>query len=223
VNFLQNHDQIGNRALGERLSTLVKDDAALVAATSVLLLAPSPPMLFMGEEWAAPEPFIYFCDFEPELAEKVREGRKREFARFKHFSAEGGTGSLPDPTDPETFETVKLDWQKVHEPVHAGWLEHYRRLLTIRQRDIVPRIPDIRSGECLTQEENGTLAVDWGMRDGSILHLIANLSDKPAPMVGRTAGRVIYTTHPNIRAAFKSNTLDPWTVTWLLERPSAGD
>ncbi len=92
VNFLQNHDQIGNRAFGERLPKLVKDEAALVAATAILMLAPSPPLLFMGEEWAAPEPFSYFCDFGEDLAVKVREGRKREFAKFARFAGGAGTG-----------------------------------------------------------------------------------------------------------------------------------
>jgi 1,4-alpha-glucan branching enzyme/maltooligosyltrehalose trehalohydrolase len=220
INFLQNHDQIGNRAFGERLSSLVKDEAALVAATSVLLLAPSPPMLFMGEEWGAPEPFVYFCDFGPELSEKVREGRKREFARFAKFGA-GEGAELPDPSSAETFERAKLDWRKVDESHHAQCLEHYRRLLTIRQRDIVPLIPEIRSSGCVATGGKGALAVDWRMRDGSTLHLIANLSGEPSPIVGRPAGRVVYATHPNIRNTIKRNSLDPWSVTWLLERTSA--
>ena len=218
VTFLQNHDQTGNRAFGERLSALVTHDAALVAATSVLLLAPSPPLLFMGEEWAAPEPFIYFCDFGPQLAENVREGRKREFARFAHFAAGQRAAALPDPTDPETFQKVKLDWARLSEPTHARWLEHYRRLLTVRQRDIVPRIPEIVSASYLKAEEHAAFAVDWKLRDGSILHLLANLSERATPIIGRAAGRAIYATHPNIRGAVKSNSLEPWSVRWLLER-----
>ncbi len=220
INFLQNHDQIGNRAFGERLSSLVDNEAALVAATAVLLLAPSPPMLFMGEEWAAPEPFVYFCDFGPELSAAVREGRKREFARFARFSG-ADYEEPPDPSAPETFERAKLDWRRLDEPQHAEWLEHYRRLLTIRQRDIVPLIPEIRSGACIETGDQGTLAVDWHTRDGGKLHLIANLSGETAPMIGRPAGRVLYATHPNIRSAVKRNALDPWSVTWLLERASA--
>jgi malto-oligosyltrehalose trehalohydrolase len=219
INFLQNHDQIGNRAFGERLSSLVKDDAALVAATAVLLLAPSPPLLFMGEEWAAPEPFVYFCDFGPELSAKVREGRKREFARFARFG--GADEEPPDPGAAETFERAKLDWRRLDEPRHAEWLEHYRRLLTIRQRDIVPLIPEIRSGACVASNRQGAIAVDWQTRDGGKLHLIANLSGQTLPMIGRPAGRVLYATHPNIRSAVKRNALDPWSVTWLLERASA--
>jgi maltooligosyltrehalose trehalohydrolase len=218
VNFLQNHDQIGNRAFGARLHALVKDEAALVAATAILLLAPSPPMLFMGEEWAAPEPFTYFCDFGPELAAAVREGRKREFAKFTRFAGGEGTDNIPDPTAPETFERVKLDWAKVTTPSHAGWLEHYRRLLHVRQRDIVPRIPQIRSGRCIKLHTSGAFAVDWTMNDGSILHLIANLTAQETPIVGKPAGRIVYATHPNIRSAVKRNTLDPWSVTWLLDR-----
>ena len=217
MNFLQNHDQIGNRAFGERLHKLVKDEAALVAATTILLLSPSIPMLFMGEEWAAPEPFTYFCDFEPELAAKVREGRKREFAKFARFAGDAAA-SVPDPTDPATFEAVKLNWSTLHQPSHAGWLEHYRRLLAIRRRDIMPLIPDISRGRCVKLQEVGSFAVDWVMNGGSVLHLIANLSAQTVPLVGRPSGRAIFATHPNIRSAVKRNMLEPWSVTWLLER-----
>jgi malto-oligosyltrehalose trehalohydrolase len=218
VNFLQDHDQIGNRAFGERLSTLVQNEAALRAATAILLLAPSPPMLFMGEEWGAPEPFVYFCDFAENLASKVREGRKREFARFKRFATDAGNAEPPDPTAPETFQSAKLDWQKVQEPAHAKWLELYRRLLAIRQRDIVPIIPDIKRGRCIRLENNGAFAVDWQVAEQSMLHLIANLSDQPLPIVSPPAGRMIYATHPNIRSAVQRNSLEPWSVTWLFER-----
>jgi maltooligosyltrehalose trehalohydrolase len=217
VSFLQNHDQIGNRAFGERLAHLVEDEAALLAATAVMLLAPAPPMLFMGEEWAAAEPFLYFCDFEPELAAKVRDGRKREFARFKQFAARG---EPPDPTDERTFRASQLDWSKIGEARHARWLDHYRRLLAIRQRDIVPRIPQIKSGSChkLT-DSSGAFAVDWALNDRSTLQVIANLSPQPSPVVRMPAGRILFATHPNIRGAVSRNELDPWSVTWLMERP----
>jgi maltooligosyltrehalose trehalohydrolase len=218
VNFLQNHDQIGNRAFGERLASLVQNEDALRAATAILLLSPSIPMLFMGEEWAAPEPFVYFCDFEPELAQKVREGRRREFARFKQFSGEEVPREPPDPTAPETFRCTKLDWRKIDEPRHAQWLECYRRLLAIRQRDIVPIIAEIRDGRCIKLEENGAFAVTWEAQAGSRLQLIANLSDHAVPIVMPPAGRVVYATHPNIRSAVKRNSLEPWSVTWLFER-----
>jgi maltooligosyltrehalose trehalohydrolase len=223
VNFLQNHDQIGNRAFGERIDAIARSEDALRAAYAVLLLAPSPPMLFMGEEWEAPQPFPYFCDFEPELAAKVREGRKREFSRFEKFSDKGGLASLPDPTDIETFRSAHLDWSTLQQREHADTLDKFQRLLAIRQRDIVPLIPKIHSGTCTKLEANGAFAVDWGLDDGSILHLLANLTEHAVPVIGRVAGRMIFATHPNIRAAMTRNELAPWSVTWLLERGVAGE
>lgn len=209
VNFLQNHDQVGNRARGERLTRLAGVDA-LRAAAAVLLLAPSPPMLFMGEEWAAAEPFPYFCDFEPELAGKVRAGRLREFAHFK--------GPLPDPIEPATFASAQLDWSRLTASPHARMFDHYRRLLAIRRRDIVPLLPRILGGACVAFDPGGAFAVDWRLRDDGVLHLLANLKDASAPVVGRPAGRMIFATHPGIRAAIARNELAPWSVTWLLER-----
>jgi len=221
VNFLQNHDQIGNRALGERIAAIAHSPEALRAAYAVLLLAPSPPLLFMGEEWAAPQPFPYFCDFEPELAAKVREGRKREFSRFEKFSDKGGLSALPDPSATETFRAAKLDWSVLKQRHHSDILDGFQRLLAIRQRDIVPLIPRIHSGTCIKLEVNGAFAVDWALDDGTVLHLLANLTDHAVPVLGRVAGRMIFATHPNIRAAMTRNELAPWSVTWLLERSVA--
>jgi maltooligosyltrehalose trehalohydrolase len=222
VIFLQNHDQVGNRALGERLGHLVRNEHALRAATAVLLLAPSPPMLFMGEEWNAPEPFPYFCDFEQELATRVREGRKKEFQHFERFRDPAHSDSLPDPTLASTLQSARLDWSKLTAPGHEDWLDLYRRLLMIRRRDIVPLIPEIRFGACSKLEAGAAFAVDWALSEGSVLHLIANLADEPARLVGRTAGRLIYATHPNIRQTVTKNELAPWSVTWLLERGTLG-
>ena len=209
VNFLQNHDQVGNRARGERLAQLASAEAVRAAA-AVLLLAPSPPMLFMGQEWAAAEPFPYFCDFEAELAGKVRAGRLREFAHFQ--------GSVPDPCDAATFAAAHLDWTRLEKPPHARMFDHYRRLLAIRRRDIAPLLPRILAGACVAFDPGGAFAVDWRLRDDGVLHLLANLKDTSAPVIGRPAGRMIFATHPGIRAALARNELAPWSVTWLLER-----
>ena len=210
VNFLQNHDQVGNRARGERLTRLAPGETALRAAAAVLLLAPSPPMLFMGEEWAAPEPFPYFCDFEPGLAHKVREGRLREFAHFH--------GPIPDCCDAATMAAARLDWHRLAAPAHSRMFDHYRRLLAIRRRDIVPLLPRIVSGACVDFDPGGAFAVDWILEGGGVLHLLANLRDAKAPVIGRPAGRMIFSTHPGIRAALTRNELAPWSITWLLER-----
>ena len=214
VSFLQNHDQIGNRALGERLTQLVPSTDARLAAIALLLLAPAPPMLFMGEEWGALEPFPYFCDMSAELTVKIREGRRQEFARFGKFSA---AHELPDPASAATFESARLNWSRHEDAAHAYWLEQYRRLLAIRHRDVVPLIPGIRSGHCALLENNGAFAVDWQCANGAVLHLIANLAAQATPTVGRAAGRVLFATHPDIRGAVSNHELAPWSVTWLLE------
>jgi maltooligosyltrehalose trehalohydrolase len=223
VNFLQNHDQVGNRAHGERIDAVTPSEEALRAANAVFLLAPSPPMLFMGEEWQAPQPFPYFCDFEPELAQQVRAGRKREFARFEKFGDRGGVAALPDPTSPETFNSARLDWSVLEDGRHADILDQVQRLLAIRKLDVAPLIPRIRSGTCIKLEANGAFAVDWRLDDGASLHLLANMTGRAVPVLGRVAGRMIYSTHPNIRAAMTRNELAPWSVTWLLERGVAGE
>jgi hypothetical protein len=95
-------------------------------------------------------------------------------------------------------------------------------LLAVRQRDIVPLIPKILAGTCIKLEPSGAFAVDWRLDDGAVLHLLANLTERAVPVVGRAAGRMIFATHPNIRAAMTRNELAPWSVTWLLERGVAG-
>jgi maltooligosyltrehalose trehalohydrolase len=135
VNFLQNHDQIGNRAFGERLSLLCAREAA-EAAIAVLLLAPHPPMLFMGEEWAAPEPFPFFCDFSGDMADQVREGRRREFAHLPEFADPELRERIPDPTAESTFRRAVLNWECRDRPVHraAGSLPAAPRFAPARGR-----------------------------------------------------------------------------------------
>jgi 1,4-alpha-glucan branching enzyme len=152
-----------------------------------------------------------------ELTVKIREGRRREFARFGKFSA---ANELPDPAAVETFQAAHLDWSKLTQSAHAHWLEQYRRLLAIRHRDIEPLIPAIRSGNCMQLSENGAFAVDWSLEDDSVLRVRVNLAPTAMPSVGRATGRVIFATHPDIHGAIVKNELAPWSVTWLLERGS---
>src|SRR5262249_47196306 len=137
VAFLQTHDQVGNRAFGERLAVLAQE-LQLRAATAAWLLAPAPPLLFMGDEFGAATPFLYFCDFTRDLAAAVRDGRRREFARFERFAGAAAQTTIPDPNDPATFRRSRLDWECLERPQHARWLALYRRLLTLRRERLVP-------------------------------------------------------------------------------------
>jgi maltooligosyltrehalose trehalohydrolase len=123
----QNHDQIGNRAFGERLSMMLSP-SQLKAVAALTLLSPFVPMLFQGEEWGASTPFLYFTDHQDEvLGKNVAEGRRREFAGF------GWENAVPDPQDAATFLRSKLDWSELHEPRHAELLDWYRSLVRIRR------------------------------------------------------------------------------------------
>ena len=128
---VQNHDQVGNRALGDRLHHSI-DAASWRAAVTVLLTAPMTPLLFMGQEWATSAPFQFFTDFEPELGKKVVEGRRNEFKAFPQFATEEGARKVPDPQADATFEASKLRWDELHQPEHARVLALHRALLALR-------------------------------------------------------------------------------------------
>jgi len=200
VNSLQTHDQIGNRAFGERISTLASAagrDDALRALTACVLLSPSPPMLFMGEEWGASTPFLYFCDFEGSLAQAVTEGRRAEFRRFARFSDPAVREHIPDPNAEETFLQSKLDWSERQREPHASWLALYTELLQRRQALLVPWLPGARSGK-VTFPTPGTLQLNWPLSGGNIWHLRAHLAahDGPQELANDLPGEVVYRSHP---------------------------
>jgi maltooligosyltrehalose trehalohydrolase len=197
VSFLQNHDQVGNTAFGTRLSRRA-GEAALHCAVTILLLAPQIPLLFMGEEWGSTTPFLFFCDFEPGLGALVREGRRREFARFAEFADEAARERIPDPTDPASFAASKLDWAESAWPSHALWLGRYRALLRLRAAEIVPRLrggPMQGGSHC--RLGRAAFSVGWRLGDGSVLALFANLAADRVllddPQGGpAAAGRLLY-------------------------------
>lgn len=176
VAFLQNHDQVGNRARGERISHLVGTARQRVGA-ALLLTSPFVPLLFQGEEWAASTPFPYFCDHhDPELAAAVRDGRRREFAAFGWDPAD-----IPDPCDPATAESARLDWDERTREPHAGVLSWYRELIALRRA--VPELCDPRREENdVHADEAGRLLVQRGR-----VAVIANLGAEPATIP--TGGR----------------------------------
>jgi malto-oligosyltrehalose trehalohydrolase len=207
VDFLQNHDQIGNRAFGERLVHLA-DPAALRAATAILLLSPAAPLIFMGEEFGAATPFLFFCDFRGELAEATREGRRREFSQFARFSDPEVNSRIPDPLGAETFERSRLDWSSLERSPHRAWLELYRELLALRRSAIVPLLPRIARGERRWELAGArALRAEWSMSGGGSLVLLAELGGAAA--MAPPAGRVIH------RTAAEAGT-GPWSATWIV-------
>jgi len=191
VLFLQNHDQIGNRAFGERLVSL-SDPDALRAATVVLLLSPMIPLLFMGEEWGARQPFLFFTSHHGELADAVREGRRGEFAEFDEFADAETRARIPDPNAVETFEASRPDFTSASEPGHAEWLALYRTLLQIRHAEIVPRLPGARFFGSAALGKAAVLA-RWKMAYGSTLRLELNLGPASVPLTApRGAARLLF-------------------------------
>lgn len=214
VSFLQNHDQVGNRAFGERIGVLA-DEAAVRAASAIVLLAPSPPLLFMGEEWGARDPFLYFCDFGGALARAVTDGRRREFAHFAAFADPDARKRIPDPNAPETFERSRLDWRACDLPAGRRQLAHYRELLTLRARQVVPRLkgmPADRATFGLIGARG--IEVNWVLGDGNRYRLLANLGDAPLPVDVTADGTRIYA-----NAEIANGSAPPWCVQWFIGPP----
>jgi malto-oligosyltrehalose trehalohydrolase len=197
--FLQNHDQIGNRALGERLTSLAPAQA-LEAAITLQLLCPQVPMLFMGEETASTTPFLFFTDYHDELADAVREGRRKEFAGFPAFADPENLRRIPDPNAPGTFAaSVPRPGPAVSEARFAL----YKRLLALRKEEIEPRLSGTVS---LSSSATGPKAVtaSWRMGDGAVLTLTADFAS------GTTVGPA-----PGGRLLFESAPRNPRTAVYL--------
>ncbi len=184
--FAQNHDQIGNRAFGERLSKLVSPEK-LGQALALVLLSPHIPMLFMGEEAAVDTPFLFFADWSGEAAKLTREGRRKEFAHFKAFSTPEMRASIPDPCDEQTFLASKLDWKTVdHSPVSLKFRAMTTQLLRTRREKIVPLIEAgfVSAERTLLGKSSrtGGLDIRWKTASGHTLQIVANFGDVEIPM-----------------------------------------
>ncbi len=215
VNALQTHDQVGNRAFGERIgmsATTCESEDTLRAVLACVLLAPAPPMLFMGEEYAASTPFLYFCDFAGDLARAVTQGRRNEFGRFARFSDPAVRDRIPDPNDSGTFQRSKLLWSERTEPAHASWLALYRQLLTIRRERLVPWLP---LAACGASHKVGAhlLKIEWPLGPHARLHLLANLGATEAQTPELPSGTVIYQSHPDGDDGVQS----AWSVRVVIE------
>jgi 1,4-alpha-glucan branching enzyme len=144
----------------------------------VYLLLPQIPMLVMGEEWNSRQPFPFFCDFGPDLADAVRKGRREEFSRFPEFRNPAQRERIPDPQADETFASAKLDWDDLSDPAHREWLDWYRRILSTRRQSIVPLSGSIRHGGTFQVLGPGAVVVRWQAGDSELV-LAANLSGAP--------------------------------------------
>ena len=187
IDFLQNHDQVGNRAFGERIDAIA-DAARVASARAALLLSPHIPLLFMGEEWGARTPFLYFVDFaeEPDLATAVREGRRREFQGFAEF-AHGGSDEIPDPNALVTFARSKLDDDEAARAEHRDIYARTRELLALRRRHVTPLLAS-RFIEAHVAEgaARGLVDVTWRFEAGS-LRIAINLGPQDAHVAAEEA------------------------------------
>jgi len=218
VSFLQNHDQVGNRAMGERITALAPADAVR-AATAILLLAPALPLLFMGEEWAAPEPFLFFSDLGSDLGPSVAEGRRREFARFPEFASAAMQARIPDPQAATTRTRSVLDWGRLTGSEHQAWLALHRTLLRVRAQAIVPLL----AGEptpAASWKALGETAIEvaWAFPAGT-LRLVANLGAAPVahPGPGPDWGRRL---HALLLPEGGWPELPPWSAAFYLAEPA---
>ncbi|WP_225784192.1 malto-oligosyltrehalose trehalohydrolase [Xenophilus sp. Marseille-Q4582] len=204
VSYLQTHDQIGNRAFGDRIDALA-DPARVRGLRLALLLSPHAPLLFMGEEWASVTPFQFFCDFGPDLAQAVSGGRRAEFGHFAAFKDEAARARIPDPNDAATFEASRLDREERDRASHAQALYEVRQALALRQREIVPHLPS-RPGSGRWHVEGTLLYLQWTLDAGkagpgrrgrgggpraALLQMVINLGLEDA-RAARPPGRVIH-------------------------------
>jgi len=214
VLFLQNHDQIGNRAFGDRLTASV-EPRALEAAIALQLLCPQIPLLFMGEEGASAAPFQFFTDHHGELADAVREGRRREFASFAAFSDPARRAQIPDPNAVETFHrSCPISHAECGDARRA----FYRRLLALRRAHLVPRLEGATAIDALPIGPSAVLA-RWRLGDGAVWTLACNLGAEPCTLA-QPAGDVIFETADGAAGSANGQLAGRTTIAFL--EPSRG-
>lgn len=205
LGYIQTHDQVGNRAVGDRISYIAGLERAKIAA-AMFLLSPFVPMLFQGEEWAASSPFLYFADHsDRELARLVSEGRKREFAAFG-WAPE----MIPDPESPETYEASKLKWDEVNDPQHAEMLAWYKSLIHLR-----------RTTACLNNGNNGSLRAsfdeekEWICVERGTITMLCNLGAQDISFQVPQSSSIQLASRSAIRIADTKISVPPDTIAVL--------
>jgi maltooligosyltrehalose trehalohydrolase len=220
INFLQNHDQVGNRALGERLTTLA-DASSINLLTALLLLSPHIPLLFMGEEWGERRPFYFFTDFTGELGTSIAALRVQEFKCWRGFAEAAARGIIPHPNVPSTFAASALDWRVPESPTHARQLAFTTSLLDIRAREIVPRLAGM-GGHTGAFEMLGERAfhIWWRLGDDARLTALVNFGEVPVrapPTIAQQNPRFLYASSWSLRTSVGDGELPGRSLVFLLE------
>jgi maltooligosyltrehalose trehalohydrolase len=188
------------------------------AATAVLLLAPQTPLLFMGEEWGSRQPFPFFCDFEPGLAAKVRDGRRNEFAKFPAFTDPAVRAQIPDPNAETTFVSALLDWDRLATSEGKHWLALHRELLRVRRERITPCLAaGGAAGASYQLLSEHAFRVTWHLGEATLLTLIGNLGSATVLLGAQPDGHVIYSVPHAAEHAISGNRLPPWSAVWYLQ------
>lgn len=216
VSFIQTHDLIGNRPFGDRIHSLAAPEAVRAIA-AVYLLAPQVPMIFMGEEWAASTPFPYFCDFHGELADAVRKGRCEEMSKSGQLS-EDELKRVPDPGAESTFRSAQLRWDELDAEPHRSQLDWYRRVLTARREQVIPRLGTLTQA-CGSYEvlSPAMVCVHWTLGKKATMHLAANFSQRNSPPFS-VPGDVLWLEGSEEPTDAGQICLRPWSIRWSVEQ-----
>jgi 1,4-alpha-glucan branching enzyme len=187
-------------------------------AAAILLLAPSPPLLFMGEEFGAETPFLFFCDFDGDLAAAVTAGRRGEFADFSAFNDPAALERIPDPNAIATFETSRLNWNVIAQKRHRQWLDLYHKLLRLRREHIVPLLATAckLKGDYEIHGDHG-LTVRWVFPDHAELTLAANLGKESLSVSEMPDTPIIYSSPEVNIDELRRGTLPGWSAVWFLK------
>jgi maltooligosyltrehalose trehalohydrolase len=221
INFLQNHDQIGNRAFGERLSTLI-DAKKLEVVTALLMLSPFTPLIFMGEEWAERRPFLYFTDFDGELGRAVREGRRNEFRKWSAFADPTLREKIPDPNDLATARSSMIDWSNASE--ENRHLALMKRLLKLRKDKLASYFRDIKLADARGQVCGPKAVwVRWPISADRALNLYCNLGDGACevPPLDRN-GEILFASRDLVQSSVESGSLSGTSIVFSLVNGSHG-
>jgi maltooligosyltrehalose trehalohydrolase len=213
LGYIQNHDQIGNRAIGDRVDQTVGLERAKIAA-AIVFTAPFVPMIFQGDEFAASSPFQYFADHDdPKMARSVSEGRRREFAAFGWDPAQ-----IPDPENPETFLRSKLNWNEIGETRHAEMLDWYRKLVRLRRSSAALNSGDLRNTAVAFDEDKRWLTMERRAEQG-VVRVLCNLGDQPVRIPNPNSLPIVLASSEHVKAVGNEIHMPPDSVAIFSSEP----